>query len=420
MRPTYRDFFFGFAIALGFACLFYLIQFFGVYNAIFSQKPNIENLSYWDVTFYRSIVEYGYDHSSLNTGFMILFPAIWKLIGGSVIAAVIANTIFFSVGFGILCRTLGENRGQNALLLLTLPSVFFNFVPYTEALFFLLGSVVLYAYVYEKKLLLWGSLFAICLVRITGVLLIPAFLLAEFLGTKRRPFMAALRSVWLHVIPIVLATLLFLVYQYKKTGIWGAYFQTQSTHWEHKFSWPSLPFGNIEGAEHRYHWLNALALFVDAFALGYLLWAIFSFFVRGREANKATIISAFYLAAILATTLLMNPKYGDHTNVMAAHRYTFATPFLMFFLIQMGKEKIRFWHIACIMLGAMGWWYLFDSYADLRQFITVAMLPTLIILAYLLTVRSPRLQWLLIPIIVVNFLAQAHLFQSFITPLYVD
>ena len=84
-----------------------------------------------------------------------------------------------------------------------------------------------------------------------------------------------LKSIWRFVyksaFPAIIGLSIFVLFQYYETGIWFAYFKTQSTHWEHIFTWTGLPFTNIENAMQRYHWLSALALFLNLFALIYLL-----------------------------------------------------------------------------------------------------------------------------------------------------
>jgi len=132
-----------FALCYGFS--FYILQFFLAKTGMFSILPNSTNLKSWDVGFYDSIRQNGYDAQSDNTGFFILFPLLWKISGLGIWGITFLNIVFFALGFAFLMRVIEEEDPVFWLLGLTLPSVYFAFLPYTESLFFLLGSLILYS-----------------------------------------------------------------------------------------------------------------------------------------------------------------------------------------------------------------------------------------------------------------------------------
>ncbi|RYF83586.1 MAG: hypothetical protein EOO03_15365 [Chitinophagaceae bacterium] len=410
---------FVFALCYGFAFLF--LQYFFSKTG-FLIKPDTHNLVSWDAGYYKIISESGYDERSESMGFFILFPLIWKMSMAGVWGVVYLNIVLFAAGFALLCSALEEKDNSLWLLWLTLPSVFFAFVPYSEATFFFFGSMIVYALRKRKNGLLWIALFLISLVRATGVFLIPAFLAAELLSNPARLWWrSVLVSLYRHALPMLLALGLFIVWQYHQTGIWFAYFKKQAQHWGHTFSWPGLPFSNIENAESRYHWLSALALLIDVVALSFIIWQGLRW-LKGRDTrDKDLLVSAGYLTMVLISVLLLNPKYGGtNTMIMGAHRYTFATPFLFVFVQFWYRQQLTWKQILLFMLLANGFFLLFGTYDLQNKFTHVGAINNLLLLAFLLYARFPKRYWLVMGIVSINFFMQMHYFQQFISLLYPD
>lgn len=412
-----------FLFALGYAICFYLLQFFLAKTGTFINEPSDLNLKSWDVGFYDSIAHSGYDYDSRNTGFFILFPIIWKWTHLGIWGITFLNIIFFSLGFAFLVKTLNIYDKIFWLLCLSIPSVYFAFLPYTESLFFLLASLILYGIKSKNFWLTWVSLLLIALLRATAVFFLPALLLTELLSNPIKLwFNSIVAFSYKYALPCLLGLGIFILCQYLATGIWFAYFKTQSSFWGHKFSIPEFPFSNIENGDFRYHWLSALALFIDVIAI-FILTKQIILWAKGKLiADKGLIFSLVYLAITLIWIICFNPKsYKNTSMIMGANRYTFITPFFFYLIHYLHNQFYSVKNILICLLAAAAFWQLFDGYDSLVNFIRVGLIPLMLLLAFMLYAKNGRKdQWLMIGVIMFNFLIQMHLFQQFITPLYVD
>lgn len=412
-----------FVFSICYGAAFYLLQAFFGATQILPQAPEAAHLLNWDVAFYKSIRDNGYLPDDLNNGFFVLFPLIWRWSHLGTWGIVCLNITFFSIGFALLMATFKEKNTTFWLLCLTLPSVYFAFLPYTEALFFLLGALMIYAIKKQRLLLIWLAVFSISLVRATTSFLLPALLLMELLSNDKRLWKQSLwKFCYRYAFPGLLGSLVFILWQYKETGIWMAYFKTQSDHWGHVFTLPSIPFSNIEGGIKRYHWLSALALFIDLTALGWLFARAYKWFKKGALTEPGMLVSAGYLSMILFFICCFNPKYGGpYTHVMGANRYTLVTPFCFYFLHQWYKSPSSTKNIVIYLVLANGFFALFRSFEGLSDYIAIAAMPTFCIAAFLSAARTEQVRaWPVIALIAFNFMVQMHLFQQFISPLFVD
>jgi hypothetical protein len=412
-----------FLFALVYGVIFYIIQFFLSKIGIFIQ-PTENNINVWDVGFYNSIQANGYDASGDNTGFFILLPLIWKITHVGIWGMVALNIIFFAAGFAFVAQTLQEPDKKLWLFWLTLPSVYFAFIPYTEAIFFLLGSMVLYSIKEKKNGLLWISLFLISLIRATGVFLLPAFFAMELLSRPAKEwFSGVMKVLYKYAVPMVAGLAVFVFWQYHETGIWFAYFKKQAEHWGHTFSLPGIPFSNIENADWRYHWLSALAMLVDTVAFGFLIRQAILWLKNKNIKDETLILSAGYLTMALMTLLFLNPKYGGHTtNIMGANRYTIITPFFFLFIRYLSQQQFTRKNITYFFLFINAFWLLFGAYHDLDRFLTIGLIDDLLIVGFMLyfSKDAHKYSWILLGIIAFNFLIQLHYFQQFISLKYMD
>lgn len=409
--------------AFCYGIVFYVMQIFLVKTGIFNHAVSADNLMVWDVNFYASIKENGYNTESDNTGFFILFPLIWRITHFGVWGISLLNILFFSTGYAVLMTTLGERNKTFWLLCLTLPSVYFAFLPYSEALFFFLGALSIYAIKTKKNGLIWASLFLISMVRATTAFLLPALLVMELFMHPPKEF---LKGIWAflykYAFPSLSGLFVFVLWQYMETGICSAYFKKQAEHWGHTFSWPTLPFYNIENGDIRYHWLSALALFIDLLALCWLIVQLYRWFKGKNLKDGILIYSMGYLALVLIFILCMNPKYEDgFTRVMGANRYTLITPFCFCFLHYAYKTTFTWKTVLMIVIAANIFFSMFRAFEDLSKFVIVGFMPTVLILLFLTRSKfGQQTNLATILIIAFNFIIQLHFFQQFITPLYVD
>lgn len=120
--------------------------------------------------------------------------------------------------------------------------------------------------------------------------------------------------------------------------------------------------------------------------------------------------------------ITMNAKYGQsHTNVMGANRYTIVTPFFFLIINSFFSKKVPIKTLLAVFGLANAFWAMFDAYSSMEKVLTVALIPDFIIISYILFNKNPvSNKWAIAALIAFNFFVQMHLFQQFITPLYVD
>lgn len=414
-----------FLFALAYGLLFYVGQFVLSRIGILVKFPSAENLRVWDASFYYSIGHGGYDPATYNTGFFPLFAWIWRFSYLETWGIVSLNIVFFSLGFAFLMKTLNEHNKVFWLLCLTTPAIYYAFVPLSEALFFLLASISLWAVVEKKTVWIFISLFLLSLTRSVGIFLLPGLFLAEIFQKPivlfgREFWKSCLRFLYRYALPIVLALGLVMFIQYQATGDWMIYYKTQSQHWDKGLGWPRFPLNNIENGMLRYGWLNALALFIDALAMFWLVkQAILWLSRKTIIVDVALLISMCYLTMVLITILFFNPRY-ETTQVMGANRYTYITPFFFVFLHYVFKIKINGKIIIGFLLLTMIFWVLFTTYHSPELFVAIGLPAFLLILAFLLGIWKKKFWWCFAAVIVFDFVMQLHYFQQFIQPLFTD
>jgi hypothetical protein len=413
-------FYSSFLTVVVYVAFFYCFQFFLHYIGALRLAPNSGNIIFWDGGWYRGIAEEGYKANSPNVGFFMLFPLIWKFSFLGVWGISVLNILFFATGFSIL-STLYPVSLNERILWLSFPSLFYMFIPYTEALFFLLSSICFYGIAKDRRLLIWISLFLIALTRSTAIFLLPAFLVMSLLRNQKKHFLKSLGSFLIdYALPITAGLFLFFFYQYYKTGEWFIYFRIQREHFGHSFSIPKLPFSGQEGD--RRTWISALGFFTDAAALLLIIVLGLRWLVKDRTAkDTAVTASLVYLSLTLIQTLFFNPVLGggSGTTMVGIHRYSFATAFFFVFLFYITRTfKYRLSQCLFVFLFANVVWLMFNSYVHIQRFLFFNGLTIYIFLYIFGTVKKNS--WMTTALIAINFSLQIYLLQDFINVIYTD
>ena len=411
-----KDFINTFLLVVFYAAAFYGIQFFLHRTTIFSTTPTPENLVSWDAGWYREISQNGYsynDSGQSSSGFYFLFAAIWKVTHLDGLGMSILNIIFFASGFSILSG-LFKLSAQDKLLWLSMPTVFFAFVPYSEALFFLLSTLCILGIKEQKTWLIWLSLFLLSLTRATALFVIPAFFCMEMLANNRDNWLKSLsRYITLYIIPTLLGTALFVLIQYWQTHVWFAYFIAQSQFWERIFGLPVFPLVNGVGVYTM--WLNALAVFSCFIAFIFLFVMLVQWLFKNKQRDKILVLSMAYLSMTFLTSIFYSPKWiKNTTDVIGTFRYAMMNPFFYVFIHYFTREVHYKWqHYIFIFLLASGIWMAFGAYVHIDYFLFFTT-NTIMILFYMLS-SNKKLEWPAIILITINFFMQVHMFQLFIS-----
>jgi len=405
-----------FLLVVGYGAVFYGLQFFLYRTGLFAHYPDADNLVSWDANWYQSIARHGYgysDRGQSNSGFFYLFAAIWGITGLDGLGISCLNLLFFAAAFSVLAGMFRLNLKEK-MLWLSMPAVFFAFIPYAEALFFLLATLCLLGIREQRKWLIMVSLFLLSLTRATAIFVIPAFLCMELAGSARKDLLKSLvRYLWLYVLPSLAGLGAFVLIQYRATGMWFAYFIAQATFWRRVYTVPVLPFYN--GVGNHTLWLNSLAMFVCLTAFILLLVVMVRWLAKDRQADKVLVVSLGYLTMTLFSALFYSPLWNyNRTDIIGNFRYVMMTPFFYVLVNHFTRElQYKWYHYVLVFVYASGAWMAFGAYEHILQFLFFTF-NTVIVLFYMGT-SSKKVEWPAIALIAINVFFQLHLFQFFIS-----
>jgi hypothetical protein len=401
-----------------YALLVYAIQFIAYKAGVFSFPPVSNTVLGWDATWYKSIAEDGYLYwggTQCNSGFFLFFPLLWRWLHLGIWGVCIMNVLFFSAGFTLLTQVLKPGRMERWLWL-SLPPVYFAFVPYTEAVSFLLCSICLYGIQRNKKAAIISSLFLLSLTRVSVAFLAPALVAMELMAMERSNWWPALKKgLWLYLLPSIAGLALFVWYQYSVTGIWFLYFKLQAEFWGHKFAWPSLPF--ITTNQSRTIVLTAFATLCCTVAFVYMLYLFVRWIAANRvQKNKLLVLSLGYLSATLLLTIFFNPQSSGQTVIVGITRYGMSTPFFLPFLQYFTNSvKYKKVHFLYAFVGANLVLLTLGSYFHIRTFLYLNISTAAV---YLYMLYGSKYKWAGIILIAAGIIAQALVFQDFLTGMH--
>jgi len=294
--------------------------------------PNSHSLLQWDAKWYESIIQNGYSfHENIqsNAGFFPGFPLLWKTIGLGVLGISIVNLFLFLSAFYLLCKLLKASN-LVALIVLSLPSIFFFYVPYSESLFYLLTVLAIIAWRKEK----WWMVVLMCIllafVRPVIFFLIPAIFMAFLLKKQWKSYWKTL----LVMSALIAGTMLGFYYIGQITGDFFAYSKSQIGNWGHEFSLPAFPLTTWRG--YRILWLDGLALFTVLTIIFVALKIMYQSWVKQNKSslNTLDIISLFYTCMIFVYVFFFHPKENGLTSMLSLNRYIFCNPFLHYLLLK--------------------------------------------------------------------------------------
>jgi len=402
-------FFRNFSIALVYVVGFFVLQYVLYKSHIVSYFPNESNLTHWDASWYKSIVDKGYQfniNSQSNTGFYYLFPAIWGLCHASVYGISGINIIFFIAGFSLL-SLIYRPRIHVLLLWLTFPAVFYTYIPYSEALFFLLSTISLWGIHSGNRLLTWVALFLLSLTRATAIMLMPAFLLMELISNDKKEWRhSAVKYFIYFFLPMLAGLIVFILIQFRETGVWFAYAIQQSQRWGHKLNQPEFPLRC--SVNPGYTWLAALIVFSCGIAT-FLLIKIGKQWLKANEmGDKILLISLGYMAMSLFLLLFINVP----SELTGSYRYVMANPFFYVFIFHF-THKMKYCrkdYLLVFLIATLVW--LLFSYKDYQLFLLLS-INTAIIFLFMLTANR-NLLWPYIVLSVINLFFQIQLYQQFL------
>lgn len=385
--------------------------------------PTVENIVAWDAINYYNIQHRGYidfQEPTSNIPFFPLVALIWKTLNLQPLAASFLNAMYFLIGLFCLHRYYKFSL-QTLLLYLSLPSIFFFFVPYAEALFFISSVLVILGL--EKKHRLWiiSGLFIAAMTRPSAMFFFPVIIFVEVMALERwswKFIKKALVNILLFFLPIIVGLTIVFWIQYEATGDWLAFFHQRK---DNHFKLPVFPLTTWRGA--KLLWLDGFA-FSIAFAS--VLFCAKVFFEKIRNVkitppSRAILFALGFLSMTVVHIILFNGKENSpKTSLFGLNRFVFATAFLILIFHYFKdrfdfsqKKNLRLLIGYFILILAMIGVFIPDNQPEYLR-------PTvylLLMMLYLIYQNKVKYFWFLI--FAVNMTCQVLLFDKFLRGIWV-
>lgn len=374
----------------------YTILYFIMYNVLYffqivDEYPNAINIVKCDAAYYESIKNIGYlfkENEASNSGFFPLFPYFWKYTTLSSVGISILNGLIYIVSLNILCKIIKPEPIVLGLYM-SLPCLFIMFTPYTEPLFFLFSTGIIYGLIHKDNKILLISFLLASLTRASFLFFIPALLGVELMN---KPFNDILKpytwksiQIWPYLV-MILAVVIVGSIQYIQVDQFFAYYKMQSNVWGRNFNFPTIPFGRDSNSWIvKLSWLNLwVGLFISLIGLRYLYhWIIKDENIQSE--NKHILFSIIFLVMTFLSIVFFNPKWywyheGSYNGTILAgiNRYLQANPFMLVFLVYIyNKTKSNVYFIILFILSTYITWLLidykfYDNIHSLRDVSTVS------------------------------------------------
>lgn len=325
--------------------------------------PNEKNLLNWDAYWYDSIRETGYKFvagTSCNLAFFPLFPLFWKATALSAFGICCINTFIFAATITIL--QWGEKvSGMFLLLIMAMPSLVFNALPYSEAFFFLFGALLIKGYEQNSTPKKTLGILGASLTKSVSTVFIPAILLVELFDRNKQAKRYHI-DVIINVCSGLLGTFLVGLLQWHQTGRWFYFFEVQK-YWKRRWIFPRFPLTTYRAG--KVLAFDGIGFSVGLLALACCLrWFYLLWLKRGEDKlapNNAVLFSALTLTATLILDTCFTFNDGGATSIWSINRHLLCSPFTMTFLSwlynNISKSKLQLYIsmlIICICIYLTG------------------------------------------------------------------
>ena len=342
------------------------------------------NFLYWDAEHYNYIQKFRYE--DYRVAFFPLLPLVWKYLSLNVYGIVAFNSITFLVCFWILIREFKFSH-KEILICLTIPSLIFFYLPFSESLFFLGSTIILIGLKNRKLYLLLTGLFLSSLTRPAFLIFIPALILTEIFAPEQKiPYQRRIGFLMMALLTMALGTLLVAYIQYLDTGEWFKFLGVQKG-WGNHLQIPKLPLTSWAGGY--IVRLDGSAFFVGSAAgIFTLLWLIKVKFLSKIEMPKEVFFSLAYIGGITLSVLIFRGG-----SLFSLNRFVFATAFMViafhFFYNSLPAFNSR--QLFFIFLGIMIFFIiLFQSWSHIQTFLKFLFLSFYVFLPF--TLKS-KVKW---------------------------
>ncbi len=278
----------------------------------------------FDCDWYVNISRLGYtfkETEQSNTAFFPLFPLLLNFFSNNLVLASIFNQIIFAISFVFISDAFKINS-KKKLVYLSTGLVLFFMIPYSESLFFLGSSLLLYGLHNKKITPLILGIFIACFSRSASLVFSIAFILLiiESVYNQRKEL---IKIYALSFLVVMISTFTVLYIHYLQTNDFYSYFKAQEG-WEHKLSIPQLPF-------HSWGWQSMItdmtALIIGIVSVILVVQKFISHYYKSISYDGVYLFSLLYLSGITFSIILF--QGGDLHSI---NRYIFSSAFFLIFI----------------------------------------------------------------------------------------
>lgn len=397
----------------------YLVLLYVMYTILYWKTegefyPNNENLIQWDAFWYYLIKDRGYvfvPNKTCNMAFFPLFPYFWKVTMASPVVISTINFILFASCFVIII--IRQNVGIVAsVFLLSVPIFVFYALPYSESLFFVFSTILIYGFEQKNKKLQFIGFLGMSIARSVSIVAIPALLISTFfLKTDSSSIWTKLKASALNILASVLGLLISAVIQGSQTGKWFYFFEIQK-YWRRHWIVPEVPFSTH--SPERMLGIDGLAFIIGVMAGVFCLSWIYKFLMGkklGYNVSQAVFFSVLYTTGVMILDVIFTYNQRGSANIWSISRHVLCPPFAIFFLIWWIKEgdiekTIGYALIPIIIIGVFVTGIF--KYPD-HIFFVLVFLGGLFILKY-----HPKYEKLALFACFINLLLQLQIFNSYL------
>jgi hypothetical protein len=397
--------------------------------AIFAQLgiiitfPNESNLVSWDSVWYEEIKDWGYvyRHQQMtNMAFFPFFPMFWKISNFSAIQMSLFNMVIFTISFTLLMGT-GKHKIMHLLVLSSLPCFIFFFLPYSEAFFFLFGTLLLMGYNKGSTALILIGILGCCLTRAVATVFIPLLIVTEIICWHRDScsLTQLFKRILLYSSIAVSSILIVVLMQWVQTGKWFYYLEAIS-YWNRQWIIPKLPFSTI--SPEKVLGIDAVAWTVGVIAAYFSIKRGFAFLQRLgifkisqnkiQSVSRSECFSALFLSAVLVVDSFFTFNINNGGNLWSINRHLLCTPFavyfLYWFLVKYKVKPIDFYFIIAIVALSLFVTGIFRY--QYHVFFFLVFFFSLIISRFI-----PKLYWGLYPLYIINIILFVIFYQDFLS-----
>ena len=306
-------------------------------------RPDDSLLLSWDAEHYDEIRRWMYnpEHSwSGNFAFFPLFPLLWRMTGFPPKGICALNWLIFCLGAALLMIPL-QKRLEPWMLLLVgcIPMMVVFMIPYSESLFFLCVAAGILGHFKKSYWLYFIGFMGAAMTRSAGSILVVAWIITDIIAflSSGRSWKELLRNMAMHIAPIIAGVLAVMLFQHFRGAEHWFEFALAQKGWGKSLSLPSWPLTDwsAEGKSITNTLLYLLFLPSRIWMASLLLRSL------GKknppvfdEWLQMRCMSVLYFIGNILLALLT-----QHGCMNSLARYLTCTPFFIFLVLDMAREK---------------------------------------------------------------------------------